>query len=132
MPLNLDHVYTDRARVIRREVGARVNFETQVNEFTSQWFSCRIAIAEGTPEGRSFNRRQIDATHLFIANLIDFDGNPVIIESKDRIEVETGPPPYRKDSLDAGVYEIMTIATKPRNLQEELLWYVPLRKLKEY
>lgn len=134
MPIDLSHVYTDRARVLRRVTGARVNYETQVNEFTSEWFRCRIALAEGR-ELRSLQHRQIDASHLFIASLNDFVGQPVNIEEKDRLEVETGPPlngVYRTDTLDAGIFEVMTVATKPRNLQEELLWYVPLRRLKEY
>lgn len=131
MPINIDHVYTDRGRVHRKVKGARVNHETQIHETVSDWFRCRIAPAEGS-EARELNRRQIEASHLFISNLKDVNGNPVSIQEDDVIEVEAGPPPFSSDSGYAGMYEIADVAVKPRNLQEELLWYVPLRRRKEY
>lgn len=132
MPIYIDHVYTDRARVHKRVYGARVNFETKQHEEISEWFKCRIALAEAN-ELRSFQHRGIDATHLFIASLTDFAGNPVKITEADKLEVETGPAPYISDSIDAGFFEVMAIANQPRNLTDRaLLWYVPLRRYKEY
>ena len=133
MPLSIDYVYTDRARVVKRVEGARIEHETQIIESNSEWFKCRIAVAFqfGQERNTSF-RRAIESTHQFICKLTDFAGQPVQITAGDRLQVETGPGAYSSNSQDAGTYEIVELPFKPRDLKEELLWVVQLKKLDEH
>ena len=136
MPLNIDYVYTDRARVLRREKGPRIEYETRINETYSEWFPGRIAPAyqASSEYGRNM-RKEIERTHQFICRLTDVVGGPVQIEAKDRIEVQTGPPVggvYSTTQRDSGIYEIVEEPFKPRNLVEELLWVLVLNKLEEF
>lgn len=133
MPLNIDYVYTDRARVVRRIEGARIEHETQIVESYSEWFKCRIAVAYQFGQERNTSyRRSIESTHQFICKLTDFLGQPVQIAASDRLQVETGPGTYVSNSQDAGTYEIVELPFKPRDLKEELLWVINLKRLDEH
>lgn len=126
MPIDIDYVLTDRARVHRKVLGARVRGESQEQEYISGWFKCRITRARGQERRSLEGRKGVERTHRMITKLVDVTGTPINFVAGDTVEGE--------ESLNAivftpvGEFEIVEPPRKARSLVEDLLWTVSMRQ----
>jgi hypothetical protein len=108
-PLDLS-VWIDRARVIRRDHGPRIEGETQIVETTGPWFKCRLPPNESV-ESRQEDKNELTDRRQLTAKLTDLTGEKVILREQDRLEIESGPGP---DYTPEGIWEVLSVMT-PRN-----------------
>lgn len=103
-------VWIDRARIIRRDLGLRVEGETQVVVTTGEWFKCRLPPNEGV-ESRTEDKTELTDRRQLTARLKDLSGDAVVLREKDKIEIEAGPGP---SYAPTGVWEVLQVMV-PRN-----------------
>ena len=126
MPLDLGYVYTDRMRVLAKNVAPRVMGEGAVYEVATGWMACRVSPPTGT-ERKSDGRRAANYSFTMICGFTDEGGAPVTLREQDRVEIESGPIPF----TPFGKFDITSVMV-PRDLAQELLQVATLTQRKEY
>lgn len=85
VPLDLSHIWVDRARVVKRETVGIVEGEPEVANTYGGWFSCRIPPLSSSEVDKQ-GHGEIDDTREFTARITpDSD----LLEESDMLEVES-------------------------------------------
>lgn len=111
-PLHLQHVWVDRARVLRAMPGPRIEGETRMFTQAGPWFPCRLPPRQDAESHvRPERRTRTNDSRQMTCSLVGYDGSATVVKEKDRIEVELGPT-----REPAGVWEVLQ-SFVPRNGQ---------------
>jgi hypothetical protein len=87
--LSLNAALVDRARIVgKRAVGERVEGETIYSEVTGPWFRARLEMrAYPDTPNPVVGTRDIIKTPTLMYGLRDSDGNEIVLNAEDRVEV---------------------------------------------
>jgi hypothetical protein len=126
--MSLNSIMVDRSRIIKRSYGARVRGESQIIEEVGEWIKCRID-PDTIIKTRRDGKVDGELTHQFICLLKDAVGNKVVLEPKDRIEIEK----FVSAGIftPQGIYEISTVS-KPRSVRRDILIVANVKRLLEF
>ena len=117
--------WVDRARVIRKVRGPRVEGETILTTRTGPWFPCRMPPQESS-EQQQDNVWTLEDTRELSASLIAEDGTRVEMGPQDRLEVQFG-----LTHSAGGTWEIQRCYVPRDGNGVDLLWVITVTKRRE-
>lgn len=117
--------WVDRARVIRKVKGPRVEGETVLTTRTGPWFPCRMP-PEQASESQQDDVWTVDDTREMSASLLAADGTRVVMGVQDKLEIQLG-----WENTDAGIWSIQQCYVPRDGAGQDLLWVVTVSKRRE-
>lgn len=118
-------IWVDRLRVRAMSKGVRVEGETRRRKVTGPWVPCFFA-PRGAMEGMDAAKTTVIDARDVTCRLYDVNGDPVVINEADEVEVQFGPS--RKPG---GIWEVKTTMVPRNGRGEDLLYYLSLSQRQE-
>lgn len=126
--MGLRSVMVDRAKIVTKTFGPRVNGETVVFDSESEWIKCRID-PDRYQERKTPDKASADRLHQFICLLKDVEGNAINLKVSDKLTIEK----FVSNGVfnPQGSFEVVTVM-KPRKVKKDILFVADVRKIEEY